>query len=216
MTEPNVESREDSEDVEPDEERGAEAEQRFSAEDVERIVKERLARDRRKRRDRQSKPPKQTDTRDNAEDSRWSDGSWRDDFYDAIDGYRLTRSQRRRLRESFKREQPDDPDAWVEEWCRDFGIDRDDEVATDEPEDRKTKLPTDDLEERDSEPAEPKPKPASDKGPPNPARDWGDILDPNALSEDDIKRMYQKHGKREAQRKIRTMAEAWARGRRVE
>jgi hypothetical protein len=173
-------------------------ERKFSQAEVDEIVKKVKRKVRRAKPKAQPEPPAEPES-----PSTVDDGSWRDDFYDAVMGHDLTRGQLRRMRTAFKNAKPDDPDAWVEEYCEDFGIGagkttetetKADEVAEVEP------------------PSEP---PASNKGSPQPIPDYDTITDPMRLSADDFGRMMQKYGEVEAENRLRAMVNRWAQNRRV-
>ncbi len=181
----------------------APAEKTFTQAEVDALIKERLKRVRRRPRPK----PELEKLAEPAENAVADDGSWRDDFYDAIMGHDLSKGQLRRMRKAFKTERPEDPDAWVAEYCEDFGIGSGERKQATEPETTDTSEGDDDVK--------PKGPPVSNKGAPAAIPDYDTEIDPNRLTADDVRRMYQKYGEREAEEKIFQMVKRHYSGRDV-
>jgi hypothetical protein len=175
----------------------------FTEDQLEDIVQERLARDRRARgvKHQPEPPAKKSKQADNADDS-----TWVFDFTDAFDaavderGVKPTRGLKAKMRTAYQAERPEDPDAWVSSWLDDVGL-------------KKSSTPpsqTQQPKEGEKPPVPPKPNGSgpgvSDKGGAGGAPvDFETKLseDPLGITDADIKKLYEKHGEEKANHLIR-------------
>jgi hypothetical protein len=184
------------------------AERTFSQAEVDRIVNDRLARDRQSRG--QASGPDKTEGK-KPEGGISSDPTWVFDMQDAIEaaidevgGAKLTPGQKRRMRADYAQTRPSDPNAWAKTWLEDLGFKKP------EPNNPSQAKKDDDVK------LEPKPGDAtpirSDKGPPAPggARDPDQISleRPLEMTRSDIERLQEKHGEEKANAMIRDRVNA--------
>lgn len=182
---------------------------RYTADELEAIVQKRLERDRRSRsnrgrRRRQQQPPKEPQNAEPSRDSQWARWAEFQEEVDIPSG--LTKGQRKRMRLAFFAELDDidDPDAWATGYLEDMGLTQ--QQGNDNPNDTGNDEP---------EPKKPASPPRSDTGGASAVKDYETMIDPNQLTANDKKRMYQKYGPRKANRMIREMMEKHYDGREI-
>lgn len=172
----------------------------FTEDQVEEMVQQRLARDRRARGgEHKPEPPAKKSKQAESDDS-----TWVFDFTDAFDaavderGLKPTRGLKAKMRSAYQAERPDDPDAWVTSWLDDVGL-------------KKTTTPPPPKEPKEGEqPPVPKPNGSgpglSDKGGAGGAPvDFESKLSENPLgiTDADIGKLVDKHGFEKANHMIR-------------
>jgi hypothetical protein len=186
-------------------------ERTYSVAEVENIVKERLARDRKSRRPESQDKTTDKKTSHKAESS----DAWFLDFSDAMDAIsdemdiKVPLKLKQRMRAAFRTEAPDDPHAWVKGWLEDVGLSKTDKTTTPANDNA---LPDKKPDAKAKEPGKP---PVYDKGPASGARDLDSIINPMDLTKADKDRLVAKLGEVEANKKIAAMALQWAKTARV-
>jgi hypothetical protein len=191
-------------------------ERTYTGKDVERIVQERLERERRR-----NTAPAKSDKRDDAKkpskaESRPESDTWFVDFSDAVDAVseemevKVPLKLKQRMRAAFRADTPDDPTTWVKSWLDDVGLKKPEpaaaKAATTEPNDKAAEKKAIDTQ------AQPNGKTLSDKGTAAVTKDVDDIIDPRELTAIDVERIHEKHGVDKGNELISRKVMGWLKG----
>lgn len=149
----------------------------------------------------EARPEKQSGT-DKGEDREARREAQSDAIADAVVDYALTKEQRNKLRDRMRRDNPDDPAAWVKE-----------ELELFQP--AKSPDPTKPNAQNKETPVAHR-EPGDHPGPPQGAPPWERPSNPFLWTEAEVQRLTALKGAREANRIIRQKAEAFARTMRIQ
>jgi len=179
----------------------AAGEKLFTQADMDRAVKERLDRERRSSQRQKTSSDKKPESKSSkAETDPRLIYEFQDELESVLDetGLKPSPGLKRRMRDAYVSDRPDDPTSWIKSWLDDAGLKK-----PAPPPDNNKQAKADDV----ADPKKGSAPPISDKGPPAPggARDVDALLleRPLELSDGDIERLQLKHGPDKANTLIR-------------
>lgn len=127
------------------------------------------------------------------------------DYMDSLEGVKVPLGLKKRMRADFMAAKPPDPDAWGSAWLADVGI---------KPGTTQTTTTAQQAagEQKSAGATTVTTPPISDKGAAQGVREFEQITNPRDLTKDDIERLQAKHGEDKANEMIREMARKYLRG----